>query len=469
MTHELMLRSKSEYKMAHERFHFKDRRALERKIAELHLDLPLADDISILFSPIQIAGKTLPNRFAVHPLEGADSEPFGGPSELTFRRYRRFGRSGCGLIWSEATAVTDEGRSNPRQLMIAKKTKDGFKRLVEETRQAARQKFGPGHTLLLVLQLTHSGRFSKPEGRPRPVIAQHNPILDGKMGLSPDYPIIADKELDALEEIFVSAAELAHEAGFDGVDVKACHGYLVSEFLASFTRKESKYGGPFENRTRFLVETSKKIKDEVKGLFVTSRLNIFDALPYPYGFGADKEDAEKEDLSEPIKLIEKLAEIGFSLLNISCGIPKHKPHYGRPYDVPFLGMAPPEEHPLVGVSRLLRLTGELQKSFPALPMVGTGYSWLRHFFPNVAAAMVQTGKASLIGLGREALAYPDWMDDLAENGVLNPRKVCLTCSRCSQLLRDGGRVGCVVRDAKIYAAEYRKVRRKALNKIKKVD
>jgi len=455
--------------MKDERFRFRDREELERKIAELHLDLPLADDISILFSPRHIAGKTLPNRFAVHPLEGADAEPSGGPSDLSFRRYRRFALSGSGLIWFEATAVTPEGRSNPRQLLIAEKSKGGFKRLVEETRQAARQKFGPDHTLLLVLQLTHSGRFSKPEGRPQPVIAQHNPILDGKMGLPPDYPVITDKELDTLGEIFVSAAELAREAGFDGVDVKACHGYLVSELLSCFTRRKSKYGGPFENRIRFLTETSKRIKDEVKGIFITSRLNIFDAIPYPYGFGVDQEDARKEDLSEPEKLVEKLVQIGFPLLNISCGIPKHKPHYGRPYDVPLLGMAPPEEHPLVGVSRLLRLTGELQKSFPALPIVGPGYSWLRHFFPNVAAAMVQTGKAAIIGLGRGALAYPEWLDDLAENGVLNPQKVCTTCSQCSQLLRDGGRVGCPVRDAEIYAAEYRRVRNIILNRDKKVD
>ena len=449
--------------MNHERFHFRNRRALERKIEELGLDLPLADDISILFSPVKVAGTILPNRFAIHPLEGADSESSGSPSDLTFRRYRRFGQSGCGLIWFEATAVTEAGQSNPRQLMIAKESKDGFKRLVEETRQEARKKFGSDRMPLLILQLTHSGRFSKPADKPRPVIAQHNPILDGKMELPPDYPLITDKELDELQEIFVSAGELSREAGFDGVDVKACHGYLVSELLASFTREESKYGGPFENRTRFLLETSKKIRERVKGLLVTSRLSIFDSLPWPYGFGASRLQPGKEDLTEVKALVQKLAQLGFPLLNLSAGVPKHKPHYGRPYDIPLLGMPLPEEHPLVGVSRLLRLGGELQKAFPSLPMVGTGYSWLRHFFPNVAAAMVQTGKIAIVGLGRGALAYPDWLDDLAEYGVLNLRKVCTTCSRCSQLLRDGGRVGCTVRDAEIYAPEYRKVRRKVLS------
>ena len=452
--------------MNHERFHFKNRRALERKIAELGLELPVADDISILFSPVKVAGTILPNRFAVHPLEGADSEPSGGPSALTFRRYRRFGRSGPGLVWFEATAVTETGRSNPRQLMIAKESKDGLRRLVEETRQEARKKFGPNRVPLLILQLTHSGRFSKPADKPRPVIAQHNPILDGKMGLPPDYPVITDKELDELQEIFVSAAEFAREAGFDGIDVKACHGYLVSELLASFTREESKYGGPFENRTRFLLETSEKIRERVKGLLLTCRLNIFDSLPWPYGFGASQQEPGKEDLTEVKALVQKLAQLGFPLLNLSAGVPKHKPHYGRPYDIPLLGMSAPDEHPLVGVSRLLRLAGKLQKTFPSLPMVGTGYSWLRHFFPNVAAAMVQTRRIAIVGLGRGALAYPDWLDDLAEYGVLNPRKVCATCSRCSQLLRNGGRVGCTVRDSETYGPEYRKVRKKILNQKK---
>jgi 2,4-dienoyl-CoA reductase (NADPH2) len=455
--------------MRHERFRFKDRAGLERKIAELRLDLPLADDISALFSPIRVAGKTLTNRFAVHPLEGADADPSGGPSDLTFRRYRRFARSGCGLIWFEATAVTAEGRSNPRQLLIGPASKDGFKRLVEEARLAAEKKFGPRQALLLVLQLTHSGRFSKPEGPPRPVIAQHNPILDQTMALPPDYPVITDKALDGLEEVFVSAAELAREAGFDGVDLKACHGYLVSELLACFTRRESKYGGSFENRTRFLVETARKIEESVRDIFITSRINVYDSLPWPYGFGASPEDPGKEDLTETKALMEEFRLGGFPLLNISCGIPRYKPHYGRPYDIPLLGMAPPDEHPLVGVQRLLGLTAELQKSFPALPLVGTGYSWLRHFFPNVAAAMVQTKKVSIIGLGRGALAYPEWLDDLAEKGVLNPRKVCTTCSRCSQLLRGGGRVGCPVRDAEMYGSEYRRVKRNALDKIKKAS
>ncbi len=429
----------------HEKFKFKNKEKFLKKIHDLGLDIPFSEGISILFEKISIAGKTLPNRFAVHPIEGADAEAGGSPGELTFRRYQRYAAGGSGLIWFEATAVSEQGRSNPRQLMLTKKNKDAFKELVERTREASQRAWGKDHTPLLVLQLTHSGRYSKPEGKSAPVIAQRNPILDPLLDLPADYPLIKDSELERLEDIFVSAAKIARAAGFDAVDIKACHGYLVSELLASFTRKDSNYGGSFENRTRFLLEIAKKIKDCVPGILVTSRLSAYDAIPYPFGFGVDKENCEKEDLSETKRLIKELLKISLLLLNISIGNPHYRPHYGRPYDKPCRGAKLPDEHPLFGVARLLRITAELQQEFPGLAIVGTGYSWLRHFFPNVASALIKQGKVTLVGQGRGALAYPDSVKDLVHKGAMDEDKTCTTCSRCSQLLRDGGQVGCVTR------------------------
>jgi len=447
--------------MPHERFRFKDRLALERRISDLGLDIPLSDDISILFSPFVVSRRVLPNRLVVLPMEGADGDPAGRPSELTLRRYKRYAVGGAHLIWFEATAVTSDGRSNPRQLWIRPETRDGFKRLVKETRLAAHRKFRSEYNLMLILQLTHSGRFAKPEGQPAPVIAQHNPLLDAKLGLTPDYPLVSDGALDALQDDYVAAAELAREAGFDGVDIKACHGYLVSELLAAFARPDSRYGGSFENRTRFLVETAEKIKLRVRGLFVTSRLSVYDALPFPHGFGVNRDDPDEPDLSEPKKLIKKLRNIDYPLLNISLGIPAHQSHYGRPFDKPLIGQDLPDEDPLVGVARWLRLTSEIQKGFPTLPVVSAGYSWLRHYFPHVAAAMVEREKASLIGLGRGNLAYPGWVNALAADGLLDQRKVCVCCSKCSQMLRAARPVGCSVHDSGNYQAEYRAARKKA--------
>jgi 2,4-dienoyl-CoA reductase (NADPH2) len=434
----------------HEKFNFKSRVEFLAKVSELGADIPFSEDIGILFEKIRIAGKTLPNRLAVHPIEGADAKTDGSPGELTFRRYQRFAAGGSGLIWFEATAVVPEGKSNPGQLWLTKNSQDGFKKLVEKTRSAARGSMGSNHDPMLVLQLSHSGRFAKPAGTPRPVIAQRSPVLDSKLKLASDYPLIGDEELDALQEEFVSAAGLAATAGFDGVDIKACHGYLVSELLAAHSRPGGRYGGSFENRSRFLIETAKKIRESVPEAFVTCRLNAYDGIPYPHGFGVAKNDDKQEDLSEPRALIEELIKIGIPVINISVGVPRHKPYYGRPFDKPVPGASLPDEHPLEGVARLLRITGWLQQAFPSLPFVGTGYSWLRRFLPNVAAAVIKSGHASLIGVGREALAYPDLAAELADHGALNPKKICLTCSGCSRLLSSGGPVGCVVRDKSVY-------------------
>ncbi|HNQ22862.1 MAG TPA: hypothetical protein PKK06_07195 [Phycisphaerae bacterium] len=441
----------------HERFQLGSHADLTCCADRLGVAIPFSEDIQILFSPLDVAGYRLPNRFVVQPMEGCDADPDGAPGQLTFRRYQRFAAGGSGLIWFEATAVIAEGRANPRQLGLTPANVGAFRRLVEETRAAAAEK----QELLLVLQLTHSGRYARPEGTPRPVIAQHNPLLDARMGLDPDHPLISDAELDQLQEAFVGAAKLAAGAGFDGVDIKACHGYLVSELLAAFGRTDSRYGGPFENRAGFLLDVVGRIRAEVPGLLVTSRLGVHDGLPYPYGFGADV-----ETLAEPVEVAERLRALGCPVLNVSLGNPYYNPHVGRPYDSPVAGAAAPDEHPLVGVARLLHAAAVIQRAVPDVPVVGSGYSWLRQLFPHVAAGAIAAGDAALVGLGRLALAYPDWVRDLAANGALAPDKVCTTCSGCSQIMRDGGRAGCRVRDSGIYAKEYRQGRAQAAGRKK---
>jgi 2,4-dienoyl-CoA reductase (NADPH2) len=254
----------------HQRFHLKDLDQLRAEIERLGLEMPIDEDVSVLATPLTIAGKRMPNRFSVQPMEGFDAHPDGAPGELSFRRYRRYASGGFGLIWFEATAVMEEARSNPGQLWLHAENVGAFRELVESTRQAAQERFG--RDVILIVQLTHSGRYSKPTGRPRPLIAHRSPILDPQHNLPEDYPVVTDDYLDRLQDTYVEAARLAAEAGFDGVDVKSCHRYLVSELLASSTR-EGKYGGSFENRTRPLRESLARIKDEVPGVFITTRLN----------------------------------------------------------------------------------------------------------------------------------------------------------------------------------------------------
>jgi len=440
----------------HERFNFEDQTALARRIHELGLDIPLSDDPGILLTSIDVGGRRVPNRLVVQPMEGRDAGTDGTPGPLAFRRYRRYAAGGSGLIWFEATAVVPEGRAAPTQLCISPDNLHAFRKLVSETRHAARESLGRNHAVLLILQLTHAGRYARPGDTRRPIIAHHNPVLDPSSGIDPDHPLISDEELDHLQGAFVAAARLAAEAGFDGVDVKACHGYLVSELLAAFTRTNSRYGGSFDNRTRFLREVVSRIGDQVPEILLTSRISAYDGLAPPYGFGVSADHPTKEDLAEPVELARRLRDAGCALLNISAGNPYYNPHVGRPFNTPAKGDHAPDEHPLVGVARLLRITGTLQQAVGDLPLVGSGYSWLRQHFPNVGAAIVERGRAGFVGVGRNALAYPDCVKDLAEWGRLDPAKVCEACSGCTQLMRAGEPVGCVTRDREVYQPRRRR-------------
>jgi 2,4-dienoyl-CoA reductase-like NADH-dependent reductase (Old Yellow Enzyme family) len=392
-------------------------------------------------------------------MEGFDAEPDGAPGDLTVRRYRRYAAGGAGVIWFEATSVLADGRSNPRQLYLNDGSVAAFARLVESVRSAARNTFGSAHVPLMVLQLTHSGRWSRPGGERQPIIVHHNPTLDDVLGIDSGFPTASDDELDGLQESFLRAAHLAAGAGFDAVDIKACHGYLVSELLAAFTR-DGRYGGSVENRSRFLMETVRRVREEVSSILVTSRLNAYDGLPYPYGFGTDRDEPDTPDLEEPCLLLSELHRAGLSLANISVGVPYSKPHLGRPFSWPVRGSPPSPEHPLVGVARLLEIASRLQHLVSDLPLVGTGYSWLRQYFPQVAAGAISAGDVAVSGVGRLAFAYPDFARDLMEKGRLDPDKCCLACSGCTELMRAGGPTGCIVRDREFYRLPRRSGTRK---------
>jgi len=424
----------------HEQFNYRSSEELLAAGEKLSLDLPYQEDISPLLQPITIGNITLPNRLVVHPMEGADAYPHGAPSDMTLRRYLRYARGGSGMIWFEATAVTENGRANPRQLLLSGVTLDSFKRLLEKVRSAGREIFGDGHNIYCVLQLTHSGRYSWSKGMPTPLVVTQNPYLNKKN----EYDSLwSDEDLDYLQDIFLEAAGLAYHAGFDAVDIKSCHGYLLNEILAAYTREHSRYGKSFENRTRFITEVIYKIRTQYE-MPLSSRLSGFDGLPYPHGFGFSKDNIFEIDLTELQALMRRLLLLGCAFFNVSAGNPYYNPHVVRPYNRPLPGAKLPEEHPLEGVKRLLNIAGGLQKSFPNVPLVGTGYSWLRQFFPHVGAAVIARGEATLIGLGRSSFAYPDAPKDLMEQGKLDPNKVCISCSKCSELMRSGSISGCVV-------------------------
>ncbi len=436
-------------------FKYKTAADLLEENARLGLDIRLSDDVSAFEEPIAVGGRTVGNRWCVHPMEGCDGELDGTPGELTFRRYDRFGAGGAKLIWGEACAVSGEGRANPRQIVLNESTRDAFARMVQSCRERHRQACGRDDDFLFGLQLTHSGRYC----HRRPIIAAHDPLLDPrtvidkKSGRCVDssYPLIADDDLSRLVEDYVKAARLARAVGFDFVDVKQCHGYLLNELLGARSRP-GKYGGPLENRTRLAREIFQAIRAAVPDIILATRMNVFDGIPFHKAadgdgeadtfaapvvnaWGMDPANPLIPDLAEPIAWVAEMERLGVALVNVTLGNPYAQPHFGRPFETP-----PPDgyespEHPLVGVDRHFKATAALQQRFPALPFVGTGYSYLQEFLPQAGAANLRDGRVSFVGLGRASLAQPDAPLQVKAAGRLDRKRVCRTFSYCTAMMR----------------------------------
>ncbi len=419
-------------------------------------DAPLAQ-------PYRLAdGTTIGNRFAILPMEGWDGAPDGRPTEYTMRRWQRFGLSGAKLIWGgEAAAVRHDGRANPNQLRIGADTLAELTALRETLVAAHAGRYGRTDDLLVGLQLTHSGRFCRPNHKTRlePWILYHHPVLDRKFGTPADYPVMTDDQIKTLIDDFIIAAGRAKAAGFAFVDVKHCHGYLGHEFLSAVDRP-GPYGGSFENRTRFLRQVVGGIRAAVPGLGIGVRLSAFDCIPfrpgqgserigepepfegrYRYAFGGDGTGVGV-DLTEPKQFLDLLARLDIQLVCISGGSPYYNPHMQRPALFPPSDGYQPPEDPLVGVARQIAVAAELKAHAPDLACVGTGYSYLQEWLPNVAQNVMRTGKIDFVGLGRMVLAYHDMPADILAGRPLQRKRICRTFSDCTTAPRNGLISGC---------------------------
>jgi 2,4-dienoyl-CoA reductase-like NADH-dependent reductase (Old Yellow Enzyme family) len=445
------------------------REHLERSAIPLDFDdvlLPSGD--SPLAQPIEVEGVRMGNRFCILPMEGWDGTRDGAPSELTRRRWRNFGISGAKLIWGgEAVAVRHDGRANPHQLMLSEKTEHAIASLRTELVGAHRERFGANADgdLWIGLQLTHSGRYARPDvfDRPRPLAAANHPLLDRRFpnGVS----VLTDEDLDRLVDDFVAAARRAYSGGFQFVDVKACHGYLGHELLGARSRT-GKYGGSLENRTRFMRQVIEGIHAEVPGLRIVVRLSAFDTVPYrkrPDGMGeaeltardeigalkdaagfgiVDEDESMDAALEDARGVLHVLDRLGVRCVCVSAGSPYYNPHVQRPAMFPPLDGYDPPEDPLRGVARQIAATALLKRSFPQLSFVGSGYSYLQERLPHVAQHTVRTGMTDFVGLGRMVLSYPDLPADVLAGRPLRRQSICRTFSDCTTGPRLGLVSGC---------------------------
>lgn len=431
-----------------------------------HLDalgLSLAFDEEIetgpsapLGQPAVVAGRRVGNRFAVLPMEGWDGTRDGRPTELVTRRWQRFGESGAKLVWGgEAVAVQPSGRANPNQLVSNDDTTGDLAKLREVLVRAHEAATGTSDDLMVGLQLTHSGRWARPDGEPAPRVAYRHPLLDARVGVAHDAAVLSDAELDDLVGDFARAARRAAEAGFDFVDVKHCHGYLLHELLSGVDRP-GPYGGDFAGRTRFLSRAVEAIRAEAPGLAIGVRLSIFDFAPYAPGddgrgvavdggphhaFGGDGTGGGI-DLDEPSAFADLLARLGIELLCTTAGSPYYNPHIQRPaYFPPSDGYQPPED-PLVGVARQIDATARLKARHPDLFVVGSGYTYLQEWLAAVGQRAVRDGAVDAIGLGRMMLSYPELPLDVLAGRPLDAKLLCRTFSDCTTAPRGGLVSGC---------------------------
>jgi len=452
----------------------RDVETFRQRLHELNLSIPCdAQLLSGIASPLAqplLCGKfTIGNRFAIHPMEGWDGTTDGRPTELTVRRWRRFGASGAKLIWGgEAVAVCHEGRANPNQLVIGPNATADLSRLREALIQEHKQSVGTTEGLVIGLQLTHSGRYSRPNkhDRPEPRILYYHPILDNRLGITRAYQLLEDWEIRQIIEKFHQAACVAYEAGFDFIDIKHCHGYLGHEFLSAYTRPGD-YGGSFENRTRFLREVVNGVRAVAPGVEIGVRLSACDTvpfapekgsstgtpargvperfadlLPYRWGFGVNQDNPLESDLTEPAQFLSLLSELKINLVNLSAGSPYYNPHLQRPARYPPSdGYLPPEE-PLYGVAQQMNVTRDLKQQFPNLIFVGSAYSYLQDFLPYVAQSAVREGWVDCVGLGRMALTYPTLPLDVIRGHEIQRKRICRTFSDCTTAPRVGLPSGC---------------------------
>lgn len=458
------------------RFHSVDEfRAHLRSIgAEVPCDDTIlsSQDGSPLGRPLEVGGFEVGNRWCIHPMEGWDGTEDGLPSEATRRRWRHFGQSGAKLIWGgEALAVRHDGRANPNQLCYRPENVKAIGLLLSDLISAHVERFGPGaeDDLLVGLQLTHSGRFCRPNSKTKlePRIVYHHPVLDPKFGIDPqdDSVVLTDAEIDRVIDDYVVVAKVAQQIGFRFVDLKHCHGYLGHEFLSAYSRP-GPYGGSLENRTRFLRRIVEGVRAECPDLMVGVRLSLFDfpafypdpdqtsggkfgpGIPQPYttpypAFGCRPADPMAIDLAEPIELLRMFRdELRIELVNLTAGSPYYNPHVQRPaYYPPSDGYQPPED-PLVGCARQIQAVRTVKEQVTGLPIVGTAYTYYQEFLPHVAQAVVRQRWTDSVGIGRMVLSYWDLPADTLAGRPLDARRICRTFSDCTTAPRTGLPSGC---------------------------
>jgi 2,4-dienoyl-CoA reductase-like NADH-dependent reductase (Old Yellow Enzyme family) len=395
-------------------------------------------DLEMLSSPIQIGKKMAANRIVNQPMECNDGDSGGNPTQMTFQRYRNLAAGGAGVIVVESLTLSYESRARKNQLKISEETAKGLEKLVKEMREVNPKP-------LILFQLNHSGRIS---GAAFSKVVSLYPTGD------PNIHLLTEKEIEEIGKKFAQAAIIAKQVGADGIDFKHCHGYLCGEMLRPANTRQDRFGGNFENRTRFFRETTESIKKAVGGndFLLGVRYSVYEGIPG--GLGTSGPEEVTEELFEPLRFAKMAEELGMNYINVSAGIPAVTPEIVRPTK-----SFPEGVYRHFGWAKAVR-------NLVKIPVIGSGYSYLRDgrndlkepnpskkSFLYYAEKNLRDGNVDLIGIGRQSLADPLFAKKILSGEIANVN-FCTACGGCSVLLGSQNQVGCTV-----YQEYYKKVLR----------
>lgn len=381
-----------------------------------------------LLSPVKIGNRTSRNRFFIQAMECCDADKEGNPSDLTCQRYENLFKGGAGVVTLEAISITRESRSRDDQLTIMPENAKALGNFVKRLKEINPE-------TLFLFQLTHSGELS-------------NPAFSRRVTVNPLYGygghLLTEEEMDKIMDEFVLAAQIAHDAGADGVDMKLCHGYLGSQVLRPYNSRKWKYGGSWENRNRFAFDLYDRISRAVndKNFLIGSKISAWEG--FPGGFGTAGPDSPVIDLTEPIALIKGLEERGAQYFVETAGSPS----------ITVSLTQAERQHPYIAY-----LHPTFQKAFkdavkPGTVIIGSNYSvWgngnkgLQACDPKensllkVGAKNIENGITDMIALGRQSLADPMLPVKLKEGREADIH-FCTLCDNCLELLIRQQKIGC---------------------------
>ncbi len=390
--------------------------------------------IEWLARPIAIGKKTAPNRIVYQPTEANNCDAQGSVTEHTLRKYQALARGRPGIIHIESSDVTTRTQARSNRLLILDHNMPGLEKLVKEIRKI-------NSTSLVVFQLSHAGRLSDPVFKPPMYVYR---VADGGNG------IMTLQDIEQTREEFVSAARRAWQVGADGVDFKQAHSFIGDDFLHPANTRPDRYGGSWENRTRFFRETLERMREEISdpGFLIGSRITPYEGIPGAFGSAGPEDVAE--DLTEPIAFAKMMEAHGINFINVSAGSAAGN-----------LEMLMPTASYPEGVFRHFSWTRAIKQSV-SIPVIGSGYSRLKNGddalhisdrskadFAYWAEKNVHDGHTDLVGVGRQSIADPEFARKVLE-GRLSDVRWCITCQECTTLLGANQRVGCT-----IYDKEYR--------------